>query len=808
MKLWTRNISFLILIGTALGGLGLLSGDLYRVFAFLSFVIFASTFQSVLRISRDSRFPEVVAAASFALIAVAMYGWADLGLFHLYLFLSVSLLILSWRKNSRDVSQLGTYVVALACVGVLAELVRIFPVLWHLRMEVASVQSWIGQRLAQEDRNLGPTAMALPLLVSLVVLLLVREAAAESRRRFRWVAGVLILVAAHLFYLVGLKYYARWIISNRPAWDWLILNSQHLFLILGSIVFTLIDRGRAMRSFRVPSVGRVAYVSVFTFAVGLVAAMTLAWTPAPRHGAHRVMIYDAGYVNWKVPVHGVYGERSAGMFGLLPSALEAVGFDVVVSGDVAQLDGPEAPDCAVMINIQEYFDDEEKATIWRFISNGGGLLCLGDHTSVAGIRGPFNDLLQPVGIRFRFDSSTFFGQGWNEALDYRPHPLNRGVETAEDFQIWVGATLDLDLKAYPVVVGRYGYSDIGNAANIERSYLGDRRYNPSELLGDVVLVADARHGAGKVMVFGDTSGYQNLSLARTLDSITRSLDHLSSDGGFGPGLPVQFVALALILLFVSAGLLYARNPMPVVAVALGLAVGSAVLHLATPTPRQITPAFQVETPEFTFSPTPHVKRELAVLDASHGGYHTLRGWEEKSIGGLQLNLARNGYFSLMRPEFPYEDLKRGAALLLVVAPTRPYNQNEIDAIEQFVRGGGRVIASVGFEELHASRGFLNHFGLSIANVPLGRFEVRAEGDTLGIVFREGWPVQFDDGAPTEVLVSEWNHPLVVKRLVGDGQIVLIGDSSFFHDANLESRDEYYKGNIAFLKKLAEAGEMK
>jgi hypothetical protein len=234
--------------------------------------------------------------------------------------------------------------------------------------------------------------------------------------------------------------------------------------------------------------------------------------PPPR--AVSVFLYDAGYTNWRVPQHGSYGEKSGGMFGLLPGFLQSAGFRVQIGKDLQRLEGTDAPDCLVLINIQEFLETADRDRIHRFVERGGGLLCLGDHTGVAGIRGPFNDLLSPYGIRFRFDSASFFAGSWSDALERRLHPMNRGTRFDDEYQIWVGASLEVDPQAAPVVVARYGYSDFGDMANVQRSYLGDRVYNPSELLGDVVLAAEARQGRGKVLVFGDTSGYQNLGLRR------------------------------------------------------------------------------------------------------------------------------------------------------------------------------------------------------------------------------------------------------------------------------------------------------
>ena len=231
---------------------------------------------------------------------------------------------------------------------------------------------------------------------------------------------------------------------------------------------------------------------------------------------------------------------------------------------------------------------------------------------------------------------------------------------------------------------------------------------------------------------------------------------------------VVLILLALITTWV------AKNPLPIVSVALGLAVGSAVVSVATPTPPTVVPSFLARGPKQSSSSIPHVQRQLAILDMSHGGHHTLRAWRDKSIGGLLLNLARNGYFPVTRDAF----------------------------IEEFAQNGGTVLVSVGFEELHGSRALLDRFGLEVSNIPLGKFQAVVKADTSTVVIREGWPVRAADGAtPAEVLVSEWGYPLVVRRPAGNGEVLLIGDSSFFHDVNLETLKEYTMANVAFLRKL-------
>src|SRR5262249_3382486 len=279
---------------------------------------------------------------------------------------------------------------------------------------------------------------------------------------------------------------------------------------------------------------------------------------------------------------------------------------------------------------------------------GGGLLCLGDHTGVAGIRGPFNDLLAPLGIRFQFDSATFFGDGWEHALEVRNHPMNRGLgDAAADYSIWVGASLDLDRDATPVVVARYGYSDHGDMSNLRMGFLGDRRYNPDELLGDVVLVGETRYGDGKVLVFGDTSTYQNLALSQSWNLVLRSVDHLASRGGMGLGARTQWAMFWLLLIGIGVVSSGGRRAAPVAAVAFGLWLGSASLALATGRapqhPLDWSKARPVSLEAAGSNVTPS---RVALLDWSHGGHYDMKAWYDRSVGGLLLNLTRTGFFPI------------------------------------------------------------------------------------------------------------------------------------------------------------------
>jgi hypothetical protein len=127
-----------------------------------------------------------------------------------------------------------------------------------------------------------------------------------------------------------------------------------------------------------------------------------------------------------------------------------------------------------------------------------------------------NDLLKTAGIQFNFDSAHYLKDGWDHAFELMPHTINSTVENEDDVGISIGASLTLSpFKAKPVILAKYGFSDTGNWLNKQNAYLGDRWYNSGELLGDIILVAEAKFDKGKILVFGDTSSLQNGALARS-----------------------------------------------------------------------------------------------------------------------------------------------------------------------------------------------------------------------------------------------------------------------------------------------------
>jgi Domain of unknown function (DUF4350) len=691
--------------------------------------------------------------------------------------------------GASSVGVLAAYLIALYVI-----IYKHIPPMWYAIERSSQLLSESVSHLAGKELSLRATASGIHILAFFLLYVLGFYLLYKPRTWRNPTAVVCLAVGINIAYLLT----ADWAFvpllklfqnpyhqghSHYHAYTITSLNTSFVLMVLLAIPAFYI--GRTITGRR-PSVneglaGRLKLATGMVF-LGVLALSYLPLGSQTKRGT--VFLYDRGYLNWNRPIFGQYGERSTGMFGMLPVFLEASGSAVKGESEISDrtLDGCST---LVVINLQHSFDPEEFETIWRFVQNGGALLALGDHTGLAGIRDPFNDLLQPVGIKFNFDCAHYI-KDWDSAFELFPHPVTLGLNAGQELGISIGASLDIPPNATPIVTAKYGYSDRGNANNASNAYLGDRQYNPGEPLGDIVTVAAARYGKGKVLVFGDTSTFQNASLVRAHQFAQQVFTWLGARGPravFSNLLLVAGLALILLpLLLINTGSILPAVRLFGLAVLFGLIAATMINAFA-----------HREAP---------FEGNIALIDTSHAERLSLKYESDESFLGLSFNLMRNGYLPLEMDRFDQSQL-RTSTLLAAVAPTKRFSSSEIREIKEFMASGGTFVVCSGWEEAYGSIDFLQDFQLAIENVPLG--PVDAQSNTAGAQFYNAWPLRVDS-PDTEIIsaLREPRLPLMVNRPYGTGRFVLIGDPAFLSNANLESFREYTVENIDFLKGLLQA----
>jgi len=537
----------------------------------------------------------------------------------------------------------------------------------------------------------------------------------------------------------------------------------------------------------------------------------------------KVLFFEDGFFDLKIPTFEKFGALEGGLFGMLPRYLAMHGYtSSTLKGDIQEKDLHDIG-IFVVTNPQKEWKDEELNIIWNYVSNGGSLLVMGDHTNIMGTQPILNKLLKPVHIKFNFDSGFPCRGEWKYCLEPRLHATTSYAKNYHDMTISVGATLSVKYPSIPVVIGKHGFSDFGNYFNKQGAYLGNYSYELGEKLGDVILVAANNYGEGKVLVFGDTSSFQNGALSTSVPNfVFQIFEWLSQKKGNTQNQIFHF--LFIILLFLSV-YFFQRNASQLF-ILLAICVFGTTLFYSQ----------SVTMKNYKFD---HATGNIFWVSISHNERLALFPFKRNSTGAIFGNALRNGYITYLMKKFDSEILMKGK-VFLSVAPSKAFNNKEIVQLKEFMQQGGAVIISTGHNDKGGSTPLLNAFDLDIAGTPLGPVPIVKDKNSSknDVQFVSAWPIVdissgkeqnllkvriqrkdtiyvegktiVKEGAEREyisvrndieILYKHKAYAIVIYKKVGQGYLVVIADSLFLGEKNIEDLKSYNKGNILFLKSI-------
>lgn len=646
------------------------------------------------------------------------------------------------------------------------------PFIWYWEQGLSLSLTTTISSLIKRNILLGQTFLGIHTSILLSFIVLSSFLFTKNKKIFPLILTFVLILIINLGYIIGVAFIGKIL-------DIFLLMLPLLLslLLLVPLYFNLrqlkFHFGNLKNKFIIPIILLLVCFSLCLLTLPYPSQKT---TP---NGKEKIVFYTKGFLNWITPNFQDFGAYSSGMFGNLPLFVARLGFEPNWTEIISQEVLKEAK-ILVMINIDGPLLDSEHKAIWDFVEKGGSLLLLGDHTSYKkGGSSYLNDILKPVNIKFNFDSADYFIGGWLHSYEYLNHPLTTGLGDVEDEPgIVVGASLKVTYPAYPIIIGKYGYSDKGRQDNPNLGYLDNLDYDPPEQLGDLILVAGQNYGKGKVLVFGDTSSFANSILPFSHDFVNRVFTWLSTDKRDNFNYLSFFISLISLIAALVLFLIFSRDSVVLICL---VAIPLIFIHLNKQP--------QIRT----------LKGNISYVDNSHLGYYTLDAWKDRGTMGLHLNLMRNGYLSFMLNDFSKQKILK-SDILIFIAPTKPFTNKEIEVIKEYVKKGGVVFLSVGYEEKGASVKLLNSFGFRILNVPLGYFQVEMEGLGLIGTFYKGWPVSCMD-KNANVICSGYNYPLIVSLPYGKGKFVVIGDSFFFNNRILEEEELPHLEAIYFFRWL-------
>lgn len=503
-----------------------------------------------------------------------------------------------------------------------------------------------------------------------------------------------------------------------------------------------------------------------------------------------IYIYDTKMDFSTVPNNSIFGIHN-GLFGMLPDYLRDWGYHVEYGTDW-ETANPDDHDILLLINPSGKMEPKEKSAILSFIKNGGRLLFLGDHTLMFGLDNDYFGMIKEVGIAFNFDTAIYFRRLWQKSLRSPIITWDRMVRR-ENFEtnIVQGASLTLKYPASPVIIGRYGWSDLGNINN-PPGYLGDRIYSTNEYTGDLVLAAERTYGRGKILVFGDTSFLQNSPVATSYPLIRIALAHLAPKNYIllRLFLPFLFLAPALYILLWGNTLKYPANHR---SLPLLLILFSVMLWLG----------YLLGSDTRFYDPASTSSRAKAGIDTTLYPGFFRDDWDQtnRGIGGLKNTLYRNNLLPYLLYRPPWQDLNN-FNYLFIIAPNKTINRSQVEAIIKYIKKGGKLICASGFEHKKEIQELLHVLGLDIENIPLST--LTGTDTDRGIRFISAWALQTRKVSDLKhtVLCAAWNkYPVIIQVEAGKGKAIFISDSHFFENRNLEEGYSIYTFNQDFFRKV-------
>jgi hypothetical protein len=658
--------------------------------------------------------------------------------------------------------------------------------------------------------SVGATFAGLDYLVAMLALWATWTVRTGPPRTKRAVYGLTAILAGQLVYLILLSYVPDLLaLVPRPAtpekWSWAGLFRKAVpwnVPVLAGAIHALIAAAlfrwsnwtpqnygltpRVKSAIRDPQSALVPTSVLCLVAAILLPVVTSLYPSAPGLQGKKIVFYEKGFLNWLKPTHGSYGRLGSGMYGMLPVFLESLGANAVISKDLSDEDLREAA-ALVLIFPDQPWTEGQLERIGSFVRRGGSLLVLGEHTTRdRDGSSRFNDVLGPTSMRVAFDCATFAVGGWLQSYEAMIHPTTAGIpDDRNQLGIVIGASLQAGWRARPIAVGRWGWSDLGDEGS-GRAMMGNDRYDPGERLGDLLLAAEQRVGKGKIVAFGDTSSLTN-GINVSSHVFTSRLFAYLADGSVRAH-AIWRQILGLLLCVGIVGLLLGRpNERTVALVVLGLAGSLVLTSAATSHAWESFPDGRLKSPN-----------NLAYLDASHLEASSGESWRGDGLGGLVLTLMRNGYLTLALPQLDAKRLE-GAGLLISVAPQRGFSSSERAALRDFVKGGGTLILTVGCDDAGPCRPLLAGFGFDIdtdgvhspETVPMGHFKspyLRSEEQRVFVRFHAAWPVVCNEADAQVIAYGRDNLPVIAMRRIGAGKIVVIGDTRFATNDNLERED--------------------
>jgi len=603
-------------------------------------------------------------------------------------------------------------------------------------------------------------------LVTLVALAWLSPPAPGRRSRCRTVMVALsILVVYAAFRLAGLVVLAAefakpWLLWREPyaTISWLPL-ALVLRIPEPSPVSLLEIRPLQIRRLWTAPWAELCHLGpAIILAAGLALAFS-AWFNDPGHTKRGRLLIDESHSNWEwagEPFDTTsFGIRAEYNYYCLRDYLSHFYEVTVLESTLAG--ALDSADVLIIKTPTAAYTDLEVDAIEHFVRRGGGLLLIGDHTNLFGMSTYLNCIASRFGMRFRFDD-TFDLETTGLSTYRRPrfmfHPAARRIGLVG---FLTSCSIEGGLGVEPVIVGGgLGSEDVDYG---HPNFFSNITCDLADRFGLFLQAGAARHGAGRVLLFTDSTCFSNFCMFSPgkPEMILGFIDYLNRRGTRCPHARLGALGLGLAGTLVGFGVVNRRVRVGVSHLGLVMVAGFALGTFAT---ARLNVQIYGPIRERLLLPT-------VLFDTDHSGasFFTYLGeapdrrWQQFAeffMCAQRVGLyPRAGAIRDMGDPLPRS--------VVIINPVRAFSDRDLARLATYVSGGGHLFLLDTIEN-----------SASTANDLLGRFGMRTL--TVGVkAAGEIFPALTVIGADIEPAGSDAAPACLTKRF-GTGKVSVCVDS--------------------------------
>lgn len=535
---------------------------------------------------------------------------------------------------------------------------------------------------------------------------------------------------------------------------------------------------------------RVPHRLIGTLAVAAGLCVFASLPPAPLRAVEHVVFYRPGFSNWETadPELSTAGPYSTGMMGTLPSFARSLGATAELVDEIRDEDLEDC-DVLVLINQDEPLLEGTPERIQKWVEAGGHVVVVGDHTFIrendeTGEWEAFiNQPLAGTGIRFPNNSGDHLTVAFKDATVTTGMLRRLDCVEGNPYSPIIGAGLDVQWPARPIVIGRFGFSDEGIIPSGEEDQaIGDLIWNRGERLGGLVLLAEQQVGDGRVTAVGDTTGFHNIGRTNAWQAVGQLMLGHGRDGS-------SWLWMLSAGALVALGVLSFRGKAPDPLASVGVLAGLATFGNLAPD------SLPIQNP----------REPLMVMDLAVAPHGRTGDWSKEGYLTQISNAARSDMLPI-NMDTAQHGIPAGTKTILLSRPRVDPGEAWRAELMQFVHDGGHLIIASAYEPDNVLDDLFTEIGCRIEPRVIGpqSASIEAGGRTYRIRLQETWNLRLERGEWRRIVYGEDSLSLAT-RAFGSGRVTVTTDQTFLQNWHLENEEKIYQDNLRYMMSLLREG---